>query len=78
MLWRQPQVASTALRLSVKGSDATTAAFRAIRGTVDGDPLEIRVYGQASGGGSAAVTAGDDGLTAGGEAANHSCLHRSR
>ena len=37
-------------------------------GTVDGDDLEIRVYSQASGGGSAAVTAGADDLTAGGEA----------
>ena len=55
--------------IEIKGGDADTNVFRAIRGTVDGDPLEIRVYGQASGGGSAAVTAGDDGLTAGGSAA---------
>ena len=55
--------------IDVKGGDADTNAFRAIRGTVDGDNLEIKVYSQASGGGSAAVTAGDDGLTAGGSAA---------
>ena len=53
--------------VDIKGGDATTNAFRAIRGTVDGDRLEIKVYSQASGGGSAEVTAGDDGLTAGGE-----------
>ena len=64
--------------IDVKGGDADTNAFRAIRGTVDGDNLEIKVYSQASGGGTAAVTAGDDDLTAGGSAANHSCLHRSR
>ena len=55
--------------IDVKGGDADTNAFRAIRGTVDGDNLEIKVYSQASGGGSAAVTAGDDGITAGGSAA---------
>ena len=53
--------------IETKGGDADANVFKAIRGTDDGDPLEIRVYSQASGGGSAEVTAGDDGLTAGGE-----------
>ena len=54
--------------IETKAGDADTNAFRAIRGTVDGDRLEVRVYNQASGGGSAAVTAGADNLTAGGAA----------
>ena len=62
--------ASGAYRFTIetKGGDADTNVLKAIRGTVDGDRLEIKVYSQASGGGSAAVTAGDDGLTAGGSA----------
>ena len=55
--------------IDVKGGDADTNDLDSIRGTVDGDPLEIKVYGQASGGGTAAVTAGADGITAGGSAA---------
>ena len=43
------------------GDDPDDNDFDDIKGTVDGDDLEIRVYGQASGGGSAAVTAGANG-----------------
>ena len=55
--------------VETKGGDAETNVLKAIRGTVEGDRLEIKVYSQASGGGSAAVTAGADGITAGGSAA---------
>ena len=54
--------------IETKGGDADTNVLKAIRGTVDGDPLTIKVYSQASGGGSAAVTAGASGITAGGSA----------
>ena len=47
----------------------TTNVLKAIRGTVDGDPLEIMVHSQASGGGEAEVTAGADGITAAGGSA---------
>ena len=54
--------------IETKGGDADTNVLKAIRGTADGDPLEIMVHSQASGGGSAEVTAGADGITAGGSA----------
>ena len=54
--------------IDVKGGDSDDNVFRAITGTADGGPLEIMVYGQASGGGEAEVTAGADGITAGGSA----------
>ena len=51
--------------IETKGGDDDDSVLKAIRGTVDSDPLEIMVHGQASGGGTAAVTAGADGITAG-------------
>ena len=54
--------------IETKGGDADTNVLKAIRGTADGDPLEIMVHSQASGGGEAEVTAGADGITAGGSA----------
>ena len=47
-------------RIETKGGNADTNAFRAIKGTVDGDRLEVRVYNQASGGGNASVSVSDN------------------
>ena len=49
-----------AFRIETKGGNADTNAFRAIRGTVDGDRLEVRVYNQASGGGNASASVSDN------------------
>ena len=47
-------------RIETKGGNADTNAFKAIRGTVDGDRLEVRVYNQASGGGNASASVSDN------------------
>ena len=47
-------------RIETKGGNADTNAFKAIRGTVDGDRLEVRVYNQASGGGNASASVLDN------------------
>ena len=50
---------SSAFTIQVKGGDATTNRFRSIK-TLKGEPIAVRVYSQASGGGNASASVSDN------------------
>ena len=62
-----PKVATlrSPFTIEVKGGDSDDNALGAIRGNADGERLAVRIWSQASGGGSGDVTAGGGDLSAG-------------